>query len=233
MTETLGQRLDREADQIVSAIEGHPLFVVLSSAETEDRMLLAGLRNVLLSIHFYGPFLTRALFQTVGRLASKDQTTARQLADLVFEETSHPGMAYRDYLKMGGNPAIDQESLHSPSAFAVAAVADQLARHENPYAAIGFLYLLESTTPRILELFASSPRLRPIVESFGFLSLHRTEDVGHSEMLRRLIDDIGARDPEAAEAIAFGYKCFSIVYPSPIWSEALAHARRDLSAAGG
>jgi hypothetical protein len=227
MTITVAQMLDSSSARLVSRARSHPLYQLVTAEGADEKVVLAAVRNVLLRVHFYGPSLTRSIFHAIGRIATFDLDTARQLIALELEEAPHPGLAFRDYVAMGGDPTLEGQTLRSPAAFAVSAIAQALARHENPYAFLGFLHLLESTTPLFIEYIAASPKLRPLVESVDFLSIHRTQDVDHAATLRRLIDDLVAKEEGMGPAIVFGSEAFIGVYPFPIWDEALSQAEQQ------
>jgi hypothetical protein len=218
MQTALVTRLSTKASAVVAQAKNHPLAQLVTSESTDQQTLLKAVRNVLLRVHFYGPSFTRAIFHAVGRIAVTDLDTARKLAELEFEEAPHPSLAFADYVKMGGDPSVKDQS--SPAAFVAAATADMLSRQDSPYAILGFLHLLESTTPAIIETIAQSSKVNPLVQSFDFLSLHRTQDVDHTQRLSEIIAAI--EDPAAPQAIEFGQDCFALVYPLPIWTEVLA-----------
>lgn len=232
MSVAVCQKLQAKANNLVSTARNHPLARLVVSKREDDQALRAAIRNVLLRVHFYGPAITRSVFQSIGRIVAADPELARQLVDFEFEEAPHPGLAFRDYVKLGGEGSLEHQSDHSPAAFVVAATVESLSRHPNPYAFLGYLYLLESTTPEIIEGIVANLGGGALAESVEFLSLHRTQDKDHARTLARLIDEISARDEEAGRAIDFAYECFSIVYPLPIWTEVLAEIHPEAAGEG-
>jgi len=229
MASKLAQQLERRCKQIVADAKQHPIYQMVSADHIDKAMARAAVRNVLLRVHLYGPHLTRAIFHAIGRIAPIDLEAARLLIELECDEAPHPRQAFEDYKKLKGNPAHENDLSVSPAAFAVAATADMLARHDSPFAFLGFLYMLESTTPVFIEgIVERLKRVDPTALT-GFLTDHLEQDVKHTATLVRVIEKVAKGNPETGRAIAFGLECFSIVYPLPVWGEALAQARQETS----
>jgi hypothetical protein len=224
MAVRLTERLSFKVDRIAFEARAHPLAKLVTAQGTADGTVVATLRNVLLRVHLYGQELTRSIFHAIGRIVASDQDTAKQLVDLEFVEALHPALAFRNYVSMGGDPACENDFQFSPAAYAVAATAHALARHENPYAVLGLLHLLESTTPLFISEITPSLAAGKVVTTTEFLSVHRTQDVDHASTVQGLIGRLEERDEQTGSAIEFAFDSFSIVYPFPIWTEVLAQS---------
>jgi hypothetical protein len=61
-----------------------------------------------------------------------------------------------------------------------------------------------------------------------FVDYHATADIGHAATLRKLIEEIVGKYPEAKAEIDYAFDIFTRVYPLPIWDTCVARARQEL-----
>lgn len=141
------------------------------------------------------------------------------------EEVEHADMALRDYLRLGGDPALAEGAMF-PECAAVAAICHFLGEHCPPAAYLGFLYIFEALTPIMAakgqKLMSASEYLP---EAREFVDLHAMEDIRHTDMILTVIAHLLRIDPSAASAIEFGLNSFLAVYPIPVWTAADERAR--------
>jgi hypothetical protein len=226
-------RLQQKTDALLQRVAAHEAYRLIFSPETEEALLLAVLRQLLLRVSCYGDHVTASVFTALGRWPRNKPHLLRPLLEQVLDEVSHPGMALKDYLRMGGDDRQARSQRMTPAAFAVAATCRALAERESPFAYLGFVALLEFTTPILTERVRDVLRARRAERSSQFIALHAVEDHEHASLIQRQIEATVDGFPDAAEAIEFGFDCFAQVYPVPIWDEALTQARLEVHQPAG
>jgi hypothetical protein len=175
-------------------------------------------------VHGYGAELIRAISTAVGRLGAYPEwlPLIRPLMEALLAEVEHPDIARDDSAKLARKTSKSGDGRLSPPAFAVAAIARSLCEERHPFSHLGFFYLLEGTTSEL------APRMQEILEKRGvrspFVALHAKEDAEHSAHLRSIIKEIVAKEPAIAVEIEYGYDCFAVAYPIPVWNSACVRA---------
>jgi hypothetical protein len=223
-------RLQDKTAGVLARAEQHELYrrLFCPTETTSKEAVAALLRNVLLQTYYYGGHLAEAVFTAIGRFPKTKPQLMRPLVEQVLDEVFHPELAARDFVRLGGDPVRADLAHTSPAAFVMAATCRMLAERENPFAYLGFLALLESTTPVLTE------RLVPVLHRLGlgasskFVPLHATEDQAHADLVWKQIGQVVDLFPEAQRPIEFGFDCLAVVYPTLIWDEALARARAEM-----
>jgi hypothetical protein len=224
--ENFSDCLDRKVRELSSAIERTEVLRTLTDPASSNSLVDAIARNILLEVYSYGSYIIAATCTAIGRLGH-EYHRIRPLMNHLLDEVSHPEMALKGYVQLGGDEACARAQRPSPAAFAVGAVTAMLARQPSPFSYLGYMYLLEGTTAILAPHFvAALGRRGTRVE---FISVHAQEDVEHSRCLREQIDLITRDHPEAADAIEYGFDCFAAVYPHPVWATALHRARQEAS----
>jgi hypothetical protein len=136
-------------------------------------------------------------------------------------EVTHAEIARQDSVDLRPGSGSEAEK-PSPAAFALAAVARLLCEERHPLTHLGFFYLLEGTTSQI------APRLHKVLTTRGikspFMKLHAEEDVDHASEVGKRIREIVEINPSAAAEIEYGYDCFVLAYPLPVWAAGLKRA---------
>jgi hypothetical protein len=227
LAEATTRHLEQRTAALLRRLERHEAYRLIVSPQTDLALVLAVVRNLLLRTYHYGDSVTQAAFTALGRFPKARPSLLRPLLDQVADEVGHPEMALRDYVKMGGDGAAARAARASPAAFAVAATCRLLAEQESPFADLGFVSLLEFTTPVLSERVGAVLRDRRAGNSSQFIPLHATEDHEHARVIRDSVAALVGAFPEAAAAIEYGFDCFAHVYPVPVWTEALAQARLE------
>lgn len=220
----LVERLDAKNQELIRQIEESEFGRRFFSPDTPTEMIEAMTAGLLHQVATYGHELTRSVSTAIGRLARDSRFVGKvpALMKLLLGEVTHAHMAHKDSvdLQRGGRPKTEERP--SPAAFAVAAVARLLCEERHPLAHLGFFYLLEGTTSQI------APRLHEELKGRGakspFMKLHAEEDVKHAGELAREIREIVEIDPTVAAEIEYGYDCFVLAYPLPVWAAALDRA---------
>jgi hypothetical protein len=221
----LVERLDAKNRELIRQIEASEFCQTFFATETPKAKIEAMTAGLLHQVSMYGHELTRSVTTALGRLAADPQlvTEVPGLMNSLLEEVTHAHMAHEDSGKLqseAGSKAVERPS---PAAFAVAAVARLLCEEHHPLTHLGFFYLLEGTTSQM------APRLHEVITKRGlkspFLDLHAKEDIQHVNTLADSIRRILAIDPSAAAEIEYGYDCFVVAYPLPVWEAALDWAR--------
>jgi hypothetical protein len=230
---SISARLREKSANVISRIEAHEAYALLLDPPMpfgRDGVCVL-LRNLLLRTHYYGNHLTEAVFTAIGRFPKTKPQLMRPLVEQVLDEVYHPEMAAKDFVRLGGDSSVLAESIRSPASFVVAAVCRVIAERADPFAYLGFLALLESTTPILTE------RMMPVLSQLGmvadsrFVPLHAKEDHAHASLIWEQIDKVSQQFSDAAIAIEFGFDCFALVYPTLVWDEALAQTQAELAAA--
>jgi hypothetical protein len=222
--DNLLERLDAKNRELIRQIEASEFCRRFFAPETKTEMIEAMTAGLLHQVSCYGHELTRSVTTALGRLAAYPQFagTIPALMKSLLGEVTHAEIARRDSVALNTESRSRPEEKPSPAAFAVAAVARLLCEERHPLTHVGFFYLLEGTTSRI------APRIQEVLRSRGiqspFMKLHAEEDVEHASELANRIREIVAIDPAVAAEIEYGYDCFVLAYPLPVWAAGLERA---------
>lgn len=221
----LVERLDAKNRELVRQIEASPFCQAFFSTDTPTAKIEAMTAGLLHQVSMYGHELTRSVSTALGRLAADPKWVGEvpELMTSLLGEVTHPHIAHDDSEDLQPHGSGKTGERPSPAAFAVAAVARLLCEERHPLTHLGFFYLLEGTTSQI------APRLHEVLTARGvkspFMKLHAEEDVQHANTLAKSIRRIQAIDPSAVTEIEYGYDCFVLAYPLPVWAAALGRAR--------
>jgi hypothetical protein len=219
----LVERLDAKNQELIRQIEESEFCQRFFSPDTKTELIEAMTAGLLHQVGSYGHELTRSVSTALGRLAAYPQFAGMvpELMKSLLGEVTHAEMARKDSVDLGTGSRAETEK-PSPAAFAVAAVARLLCEERHPLTHLGFFYLLEGTTSQI------APRLHEVLKARGiqspFMNLHAEEDVEHAHQLANRIREILEIDPAAAAEIEYGYDCFVLAYPLPVWAAGLERA---------
>jgi heme oxygenase-like protein len=220
----LVQRLDAKNQDLARQIEESEFCRRFFSPDTPTKMIEAMTASLLYQVATYGNELTRSISTAIGRLAGDPRFVSRvpSLMKLLLSEVAHPDMAHKDSADLQKGSGSKTKEGPSPAAFGVAAIARLLCEERHPVAHLGFFYLLEGTTslmaPRLHEVLAERGAKSPFIE------LHAEEDVTHVSELAEEIRKVVKIDPAVAAEIEYGYDCFILAYPLPVWAAALDQA---------
>jgi hypothetical protein len=231
--ETVGIRVVAELDQrvanVVKEFQASALGQLLAEPNSSASLLAATIREIYWEIHCYQPFTTKAGFSLIGGANPEDRKVMRTLLLHKWEEVEHRVWALEGYKSLGGDQSrIGREGeLTSPGAFAVAAVWERLARTVHPLAYVGAEYLFEDLTARLAKLATESLSTRDLSQQgLRFIVDHASEDEKHSQLLKKLIQDILRSHPSLGSQIMFAFDCFRQVYPMPLWLASYARAKQ-------
>ena len=220
----LVERLDAKNRELVRQIKESEFCCRFFSHETKTEMIEAMTAGLLHQVGSYGHELTRSISTALGRLAACPQFAGMvpKLMESLLGEVTHAEIARKDSVDLQRGSGSKTEERPSPAAFAVAAVARLLCEERHPLTHLGFFYLLEGTTSQM------APRLHEVLMSRAiqspFMKLHAEEDVDHASKLANRIREIVEIDPAAAAEIEYGYDCFVLAYPLPVWAAGLERA---------
>lgn len=210
---------------LIRRVEASEIYRVLTNPETDPALVTGILKHVYLSIAFYQPHVTEATFTAVGRMPKSSEQLIKDMILQQVEEVEHADMALRDYARLGGDPR-DVQTPMPPACMAVAAMCRMLGEHADPACYLGFMYIFEALTPVMaarVQAVMDRKGYRP--EAREFIDLHATEDIRHTDMIVKAIEDLIAIRPGAGDHVLHGFECFAQVYPVPVWNEALTRAR--------
>lgn len=219
----LVERLDAKNRELLRQIEASEFCRRFFAPDTKNEMIEAMMAGLLHQVASYGHQLTRSISTALGRLAAYPQFAGKvpELMKSLLEEVTHAEIARKDSVNLRPGSVSEAEK-PSPAAFALAAVARLLCEERHPLTHLGFFYLLEGTTSQI------APRLHEVLVARGikspFMKLHAEEDVNHASEVGKRIREIVEIDPGAAAEIEFGYDCFVLAYPLPVWAAGLERA---------
>lgn len=227
-TAGLLDRLDSKLQIQLKQLEATELYQLVASPDTPRELVVAIFRNVLLEVFSYGRHIVEATFIAIGRMPLESAGLMRSATEHILDEVSHPNLALRDFINLGGSEAQARKRRMSPPAFAMAATCRALAEREDPFSYLGFMYPFESLTPVLAQQAQRllSSRQTP-QNARKFIDLHAVEDIKHVEWMRDLINRVVERHPSAESAIEYGFDCFSAVYPRPLWEYAILNARAE------
>ena len=217
------ERLDAKNRELVRQIEASEFGQRFFSSTTTNEMIEAMTAGLLHQVASYGHQLTRSICTALGRLAAYPEFAGKvpELMTSLLEEVMHAEIARQDSVNLTHGSRSEPEK-PSPAALAVAAVARLLCEERHPLTHLGFFYLLEGTTSQI------APRLHKVLTArrikSPFVKLHAKEDVNHAGEVGKRIQEIVAIDPAAAAEIEYGYDCFVLAYPLPVWAAGLERA---------
>ena len=233
--ESIGTRIIVELDHrvagVVKEFQSSPLGQLLVEPDSSTSLIAAIIREIYWEIHCYQPFTTKSGFAMIGAAEPADRKVMRTLLLHKWEEVEHRVWALDGYKALGGDLfRIGRESeLMSPGAFAVAAVWERLSRAVHPLAYVGAEYLFEDLTARLTKVATVSLSKRGLSQQgLRFIVDHATEDEKHSQLLKRLIEDIALSHPGLESQILFAFDCFHQVYPMPLWLASYARAKQSL-----
>jgi hypothetical protein len=220
----LVERLDAKNRELVRQVEESEFCRRFFSPETPTPLIEAMTAGLLHQVSTYGHELTRSVSTALGRLAADPKWVSEvpALMTLLLGEVTHAHMARDDSATLEASASSKIIDQPSPAAFAVAAVARLLCEERHPLTHLGFFYLLEGTTSQL------APLLHKVLMARGanspFLKLHAEEDVQHASALAERVREIVRIDPTAAGEIEYGYDCFVLAYPLPVWAAGLERA---------
>lgn len=188
------------------------------------------LKEVMVEVFWYAPRITEAAFLAIGRMPKERPDLMKEVAQIAFVEANHFEMAYRDYVKLGGDGDWATTSRISPASFVLGSLCNRLAEHEDPYSILGVMYLIEGIAPELntkaQEVISRKlPAAEPAQSWSEFVAAHAEEDVAHTRYMEKVISDVVSAFPLAARGIAYGLDCFALAYPIPIWQGAWERVR--------
>jgi len=222
-------------DYMDSALRAHllsaektELYQRLSDPHTTREAAITIMKYVMLEVYSYGKHIVEATFTAIGRMPLDSVGLMRAATHHILEEVTHPHLALRDFVKLGGDESWARQRRMSPESLAMAATCRMLAEHEDPFCYVGFMYLFESLTPALSERaqkFLAAKQMPANAQVF--IDLHAVEDIKHIEWMRDLINRCVEQHPEAEASIKYGFDCFRAVYPFAVWEAAMRNAKAE------
>lgn len=223
-------KLDEKVEALLASVEQSEIYRLVSSPNTDPRLVALIVKYILLEVFSYGPHVTEATFTAIGRFPKDRPDLMKPLILHDLSEVDHGEMALKDFIKLGGNEPWARERRISPCSFAMGATCRMLAERQSPYAFLGYMYPFETLTPILMERAQEFLKMHGFpVEAQVFIDTHAEEDIGHANLLNLLVKRVVNDFPEAMADIEYGFECFVHVYPLPIWEHALANARAELT----
>lgn len=220
------QSLDDRMSDVLQQVTASELWTTVTSPATDPALLRILMREVYFEIYSYQPQVIEATIATIGRMPKGDPKMIQQMLIHQSEEADHGEMALRDYVALGGNEAWARASRPSPAAFAVASVWWGLWRMADPFAYLGALYPFEGLTPIVCGRVREALLARGFPASaLEFIDFHATEDIKHTNLVRKLLKYVVKTYPGAETTIRQGLENFLAVYPMPVWQTAFDRAR--------
>ena len=208
-------------ERVIDRASEHPVYHAFSpDAELNNEAKFVLMRNILLQSHFFGDKITESAFLAIGRLPKSQPKLLRALTEQVLDEIAHPKIASRDFVGLGGDPDLLKSPHCAPAAFIVSSVCRATALHDDPFAFLGILALLESTTSVFTRKLVAQLDQLDLKPNSNFVPLHATEDEKHAALILEQIDRVVESCPEASSSIQFGIACLGRVYPRLIWDDA-------------
>ena len=222
-------KLDERIARVVEEFQKSPIGRLVAAPDSSASLIAATISEIYWEVHCYQPLTTKAGFAMIGSVGPGERNVMRALLLHKWEEVEHVVWALDGYKALGGDQSrIGRETeFTSPGAYAVAAVWERLARTVPPLAYLGAEYLFEDLTARLTKLVNESLSKRRFpTDGMRFLVDHATEDEKHSNLLKKLIQDVVHRHPELAPQVLFAFDCFHHVYPMPLWLGSYERAQK-------
>jgi len=223
--------LDEQIRLLLERIEASESWQTLANPTTSPQLLLALMREVYLEIYSYQPQVIEATIATIARMPKSDAKMIQKMLIHQAEEADHGEIALKDYVALGGDEGYARKRRMSSASFIVASLWWGLCKMESPFAYLGGLYLFEGLTPIV------SLRAKEILgqrgfpdEALNFIDFHSTEDIKHTNMVRKLLEYVVSKYPGTDESIKYGFECFAAIYPIPVWDEACRRAKLSVIA---
>lgn len=223
---------DAELAKILVGLDRYEFWNTFTSPDTDNRLKLAMMREVMLEIGRYQQEVNKAVFTSVGKVGKHidEQGLIRAMIAVQIEEVGHGMLAQQDYVRLGGDPENLKSGLPSVPSTCMISLVRHLAAEYHPLCHLGYMYFFEKFTVLITEA------IMPILIDAGypedrlsFMALHAQEDVRHADMLANVILECQERYPDSEQHIRYGFDCFAEVYPHRIWQDAFVRAQKSLS----
>jgi hypothetical protein len=216
------QTLRRKLAGHLATVQQSPLYLDFVAEDTSPKYTQELLKQAMLEIFWYAPLLIEAVFLAIGRMPKNHPALMKQVTQIALVEANHFVMAYRDYLKLGGDGEWPRTARISAGAFLLGSLCKRLAEHEDPFSLLGVIYLIEGIAPelnqKVKEAIARKlTRPAPALSSSEFVDSHAEENEAHTRYMEKVIGQVVATCPSSSSAIEYGFDCFSLVYPLPIW----------------
>ena len=225
------KHLDHKVNAMLVKVEASEVYRLVSDPATNPRLVAAIVKYILLEVFSYGPHVTEATFVAIGRMPKNRPDLIRPMILHDVSEVDHGEMALKDFVKLGGAEAWARSRRTTPASFAMGATCRMLAQLESPFSYLGYMYLFKCLTPILTERAQTFLKAAGFpVSAQKFIDVHAKEDIAHADALGKLVARVVRDYPEAASAIEYGFDCFAVVYPLPIWECALRNARSDVAA---
>lgn len=226
-SEQLMADLDARMKDVLNRVEAREFWKVVTSPETDLRLVRLVMREVYLEIYSYQRHAIEGALTAIARFPrSVPVRMIKAMLRHQAEEFDHGEMALRDYVRLGGDEHYAREHHRiSTASFAAASIWRMIGDYADPFCYLGALYPFEGLTPIVSERIKASlvPRNFP-VSALEFVEFHSTEDPKHTELVRHLIQEVATRYPESEAAIREGIDRFLAVYPEPVWETAYRRA---------
>jgi pyrroloquinoline-quinone synthase len=183
----------------------HPFYQAWSAGDlTQDELSFYG-RQYLNHVAAFPAYLT-ALHARLPEGETR-RAVLRNAADEEVHGTSHADL-WRAFVRGMENGAEGEPEAILPEMAALVETFTQLAREGSPLAALGAFYAYESQVPRIAE-----EKLAGLKKFYGaddaacaYFQLHRTADVHHAAVWRRLMEQEMEATPGGAEQALDGVR---------------------------
>ena len=219
------EHLDARVAELLEKIKQSEIYKTLTAPETDPAVLRAVMREVYLEIYSYQPHVIEATISIIARMPKDAPKMMQTMLIHQAEEADHGEMAMRDYVALGGDEKYARSRRISPASFAVASLWWGLCKMEDPFCYLGAEYLFERMTPIISQLVMTPLQNKAFPPTaLEFMQFHATEDIKHTNMVKKLIERVAKNYPHADEAIRYGLECFLAVYPLPVWMTAYRRA---------
>jgi hypothetical protein len=222
--------LHRKQANHLALVQQTPLHRDFVSEEAGPRYRRELLKQVMLEVFWYAPSITEAVFVAIGRMPKSHPRLMRKVAEFALVESNHFEMAFRDYVQLGGDGEWARGARISPGSFQLAAVCKRLAEEEDPFAILGGIYVIEGIAPPLnqaaQQMLTRKRDGSTSAVASEFVDAHAKEDIGHTRLMEEVIGQVVLAFPSSGPAIAYGYDCFSLAYPIPIWQEAWVRAQQ-------
>jgi hypothetical protein len=224
--------LTNRIDDTLAEVHASDPWRAVTDPSTPLPTVIAILKEIYLEIVMYQPDSIAAALWAIGQMPrTMPLPWIEEMLHHQAEEFDHNEMALRDYVGFGGDEAFARSRRMSPSAFAIAAIWNQIAARRDPFVYLGAVYLFDALTPIVTEQVRHVLHARQLAPGgLEFIDHHATADVEHARQIAQLIRDVAEKYPEARASICYGFEYFHHVYPLPAWNAAFRRAMKRRAA---
>ncbi|MDX1933507.1 MAG: iron-containing redox enzyme family protein [Capsulimonadales bacterium] len=219
--------LDGKIAALVGQIQQKEYWKVVSSPDSDPRLVQAIMRELYLEIYFYEAQVVEASIACIAQFPrSLEERKFKAMLNLMAEEFTHGEVALNGYVALGGDKEFARNAPMSPGAVAMLGVWLAIQYLRDPFVFLGAEYLFENLTSILAEMIeANLAKMGVSGDGLVFITTHAKEDIQHSNLMRHLIEHCTEQYDGAGASIMYGMDCLLFVYPLAMWDAVYERAK--------